>query len=188
MFNPRPVRRGRRESLCAAILALLLAPGPVAALEEDRAQPIRITADQALRDEKQGFTVYEGHVEMDQGSLHIEADKIIIFHKTDQADRIVAEGAPAKMQQQPEPDKGLVYAEAKVIEYQRKEERVLLRQNARIEQDGSTVTGDSIDYLIGEQLVRAQSGPEQDGERVQVVIPPERIEQESGDRGETDSE
>ena len=24
MFNPRPVRRGRRESLCAAILALLL--------------------------------------------------------------------------------------------------------------------------------------------------------------------
>ena len=186
MFRIRLGRR--RRSPRAAILALLLIPGLAAALEEDREKPIRITADQAVRDEKQGFTVYEGHVEMVQGSLQIEADKIIIFHKSDQAERIVAEGVPAKMQQQPEPEKGMVFAEADVIEYLRREERVLLRQNARIEQDGSTVTGDSIDYFIGEQLVRAKSGPEQNGERVQVVIPPERIEQGSGDSGETDSE
>ena len=58
------------------MLACAIATPPVAALPDDRDQPIRIEADEALRDEKQGFTRYEGNVKMDQGSLHIEADRI----------------------------------------------------------------------------------------------------------------
>ena len=53
----------------------LLAAPLTFALPEDRDQPIRIEADEALRDEKQGFTRYRGHVKMDQGTLHIEAGR-----------------------------------------------------------------------------------------------------------------
>jgi lipopolysaccharide export system protein LptA len=162
-------------------------PSMVNALPEDREQPIRITADQAIRDEKQGFTVYSGNVQMDQGSLHIDADKITIYHSQEDASRVIAEGAPARMHQQPEPDKGLVMAEANKIEYFKEEDRALLTQNARIQQDGSTVTGDTIEYFISEQLVRADSNQDAADSRVEVVIPAQTLENTKDNRGDTDS-
>ena len=174
MSSRSPEGRSRYlKSLGKTLLLLLVLPaGLVGALPEDRDQPIHISADKALRDEKQGFTVYTGNVQMTQGSMEIEADKLTIYHITDEADKIVAEGQPAKMRQQPELDKGLVHAHADVIEYFKIEERVHLEKNARIEQDGALVTGDSIDYFIAEQLVKADSNQAEEGNRVQVVIPP----------------
>lgn len=155
---------------------LLLAPGSTA-LPDDRQQPIRISADQALRDERQGFTEYTGNVRMQQGSLQIEAEKITVFHQQAAADRILAEGNPARLQQQPEADKGNIHAAALRIEYFKEEERVHLQRQARIEQEGSIVTGDSIDYYMAEQRVRADSGLREDGGRVEVVIPAQALEE-----------
>jgi lipopolysaccharide export system protein LptA len=156
----------------ALLLLLILTTGLVQALPDDRDQPIHISADKALRDEKQGFTIYSGNVHMEQGSMRLEADKLTIYHLTDEVDRVVAEGRPAKMQQQPELDKAVVHAHADVIEFFRSEDRVHLQTNARIEQDGAVVSGDSIDYFIAEQLVKADSDQAVDGNRVNVVIPP----------------
>lgn len=185
----RPVADWRRAVVPAlgACLGgtLLLFALTVSALPEDRLQAIKITADQALRDEKQGFTVYTGNVRMEQGSLQIQADKITIYHQVEEADRIVAEGSPARMQQQPEPDKGLIHARALVIEYYKAEERVHLNREARIEQQGSIVTGDRIDYLITEQRVKADSGQDGNGSRVEVVIPAAAVEDEDEEPGGT---
>ena len=53
-----------------------------------------------------------------------------------------------------------------------------LREDAKLEQDGTTVRGDRIDYFIRQEVVRAAA--EQGGEkrRVEVVIPPHRLEEE----------
>lgn len=189
MFR-RPERPRRRSAAALfLILATCWAALPAAlALPEDRGQPIRIEADEALRDEKQGFTRYRGHVRMQQGSLQIEADTIVVYHDNKQADRILAEGQPARLQQQPEPDKGLIKAHANVIEYFKNEDRVHLRQSAHIEQDGSIVTGDSIDYFITEQLVRADSDKTREDSRVQVVIPAAVVNKDSETRGAAESE
>jgi len=183
------IHRAARRLLASTLLGgMLLATAlPSGALPEDRDQPIRITADQALRDEKQGFTVYSGNVKMDQGSLHIDADKITIYHAEEDADRIVAEGSPAHLQQQPEPEKPLMHAEALIIEYFKSEERVQLREAAKIEQDGSIVTGDTIDYFIAEQLVKADSNQSDAGSRVEVVIPAQAIQDRDAPSGDTDS-
>lgn len=181
-------RRVLALALGACLGGMLLAPA-VSALPEDRLQAIRITADQALRDEKQGFTVYTGNVQMEQGSLRIQANKITIYHRVDSADRVVAEGSPARLQQQPEPDKGLVHARAQVIEYYKAEERVHLNRDARIEQEGSVVTGDSIDYYIAEQRVKADAGQDGNGSRVEVVIPAQAVDGANEDpSGTTPSE
>ncbi|MEP4485769.1 MAG: lipopolysaccharide transport periplasmic protein LptA [Halioglobus sp.] len=172
----------------ALFMWLAVGASAVHSLPDDREQPIRITADQAVRDEKQGFTVYSGNVQMDQGSLHIDADKITIYHSDEDADRVVAEGTPARMQQQPEPDDGLVKAQATKIEYFKMEDRALLTQNAQIQQDGSTVTGETIEYFISEQLVRADSNQDAADSRVEVVIPAQNIPENKDDRGDTDSE
>ena len=50
--------------------------------------------------------------------------------------------------------------------------RVHLQTNAHIEQDGSVVDGDSIDYLMKKQLITAQSDQTRTGNKVVVVIPP----------------
>ena len=172
---------------CALVLGATLTIN-VFALPEDREQPIRITADQALRNEKEGFTVYSGNVEMVQGTLHITAKKITIYRIVEEADKIVAKGHPARLQQLPEPEKGLVNARAEIIEYYKDEARVHLKQNARIEQDGSKVTDDTIEYYVNEQLVKAGSNRSKEDSRVVVVIPAQAIQKSEDSSGTTDSE
>jgi len=181
----RPLRKILAVGLSLVTMVMV---APAGALPDDRDQPIRIEADEALRDEKQGFTRYRGNVRLNQGSLQIEGDQITVYHDDQQADRVLAEGQPASMQQQPDPEKGPVKARANIIEYFKSEERVQLRQNAHIEQDGSIVTGDTIDYFINEQLVKADSDKSRGDSRVQVVIPAQAIQRESEDSGTPDSE
>jgi lipopolysaccharide export system protein LptA len=179
----------RRAELQRYLLTALLciAATPVQALPEDRLQSIEITAASAVRDEKAGYTVYRGDVVLQQGSLHIEADTLTIFHDRVSADRIVAVGAPATLRQRPEINKGLVTASAGRIVYEKSRERVLLREAASIEQDGAVVTGESIDYFMAEQRVRADADVKDGNARVQVIIPAEVIEAETMDEGPTDA-
>ena len=159
------------------MLATLLISTNASALPEDKDQPIKIAAATAVRDEKQGTTVYSGNVRMNQGTLNIDADTITIYHTGEDASRIVATGTPAQLEQQPEIDKSLLKAEAATIEYFKNEERVQLREAARIEQDGSILTGDTIDYFMAEQLVKADSSARDTGNRVEVVIPAQTVQE-----------
>ena len=165
----------------ALLLAITVILAPcVPALPGDREQPIRVEADRAVRDERRGFTVYSGSVRLTQGSLEIDADKLTIFHGAEAAERVVARGEPARMRQQPAADEAPIRAAALRITYLTAEERVLLEDDARVEQDGATVSGERIDYLIPQQLVRAD-GAGDSGERVQVVIPARLAEADRGD-------
>lgn len=175
-----------RWARAVALLAVLLPVASAVALPDDRDQPIRITADTVIRDEKQGFTLYSGNVHMIQGSMDIEADELTIYHTREEAEKIVAQGTPAKLKQQPEIDEAIIHAEANIIEYYQLEERVHLRVNAHITQDGASVAGDSIDYFIAEQLVRADSEPVPDSNRVQVVIPAQVVKRETGSDDDED--
>lgn len=173
MANHHRRKTARWLPVLAAVLAWTC--GQAVALPDDTEQPIHITTDEALRDEKTGRTVYQGNVELVQGTIKITADRITFYRLENEAERIVAEGSPARMQQQPEPDSPLMHAHGDIIEYFRSEERVQLRENAQVDQDGSIVRGDLIDYFINEQLVKAAA---ESDKRVIVVIPPQRLEEE----------
>ncbi len=152
------------------------------ALDSDRDQPIQIVADLAVRDELAGETRYEGNVVLTQGSLVITADTLSIRHNTDEADKIVATGKPATLVQQPTPDQAPVDASALRIEYVRSQDLVRLLEDARIAQDGSTLSGSQIDYLVSERTVRAAGTPGAAGTgRVEVVIPPENLRSDASD-------
>ncbi|MEZ5573639.1 MAG: lipopolysaccharide transport periplasmic protein LptA [Halioglobus sp.] len=176
-----------RINVLGLLMALCIPTTCVQALPDDRDQPIHITADKALRDEKKGVTIYSGNVVLIQGSMELEADKLTIFHPSEEAEEIVAEGNPAKMRQQPELDKAVVHAHGNVITYFRNEDKVHLQTDARIEQDGAVVSGDSIDYFIAKQVITAESDQSQEGDKVIVVIPPS-MQQKEGGSGTTKSE
>ena len=160
-----------------ALAMVLIGMAPwSAALDSDRDQPIQIVADIAVRDETAGETRYEGNVVLTQGSLRITADTLSIRHNADEADMIVATGQPATLVQQPTPDQAPVDASAMRIEYTRSQDLVRLLEEARIAQNGSTLSGTPLAYLVSERTVRAAGMPGTAGEnRVEVVIPPENL-------------
>ncbi len=161
-------------NLCANIIAticsLLLLSSGAAALDEDRKQPIRVKADSAERDDRQAITRYSGDVVIDQGSLNIVAQEVTMYGSTS-VSKIVATGKPARLRQQPQPDKGVVTARAELIEYTVSSEVVTLQKNAYVEQDGTEVRGDEITYDMNRQIVRANGASNTQG-RVEIIIPP----------------
>ncbi|MGH1486456.1 MAG: lipopolysaccharide transport periplasmic protein LptA [Cellvibrionaceae bacterium] len=152
-----------------SLLAILVtAFTAVQALPEDSQQPIRITSDSAIKDNKNGFTVYEGDVDMNQGSLNIKADKVTIYIENEEVTTIIAEGKPARFKQKPEPDQEDVLAKALTIEYRVAKKIITLTKNASLDQQGSTITGNIINYDINAARVEADST---ESDRVEVVIP-----------------
>ena len=156
-------------------LAALLSSAAAVALPDDRDQAIYIQSDRAERDERIGTTVYTGDVEIDQGSLHISAERVTIRSTDDEVSEIVATGSPAKMHQKPAADREPVYARARTIQYDVTGEILTLIEQATVTQEGSTVTGERIVYYVKEQRVKASAGSASSGHpRVETIIPPRR--------------
>lgn len=143
------------------------------ALPDDEFQQIKIQADGFVQDEKQQLTTYQGNVIIEQGSLRIEANTIIIKNGKDQSvENMIAHGKPARFQQQPSQDKGIVFAEANKIEYNTGGGKIELTGNARLNQDESKVSSEYIVYLTNEQVFKAkQLDSTVKPSRVEVIIP-----------------
>ncbi len=162
------------------LLLMLLLGGKANALPSDREQPIHISSDSAQRSQKTATTTYTGNVVLDQGTLHIEADKLIITQSTDGAlSKVRALGKPARLSQRPSIDKQVMRARGETIDYLPAEQLLLLIKDASIDQDGTVINSGEIKYLIAEQIVKAKtnaSNANSENQRVQVVIPPAKKE------------
>lgn len=154
----------------AGLILLSLYCLPIFALPNDRNEPIRGEANSLVVDQKTGISTYSGSVKIQQGSLVISADKIVVYTKSDSSvDKIVAVGVPAHFQQQPEADQKIITATADSITYVPDNERLLLISNASIEQDGQIMKAPKIDYDLVKEIMKAS---QKDGSRVDIFIPP----------------
>ncbi|MBR9910534.1 MAG: lipopolysaccharide transport periplasmic protein LptA [Gammaproteobacteria bacterium] len=146
---------------------------PTLALASDRQQPIHISSNSAERDESKGITTYSGAVEISQGTLQIQANKVVIHSDGNKISRIVATGSPAKYQQVPAENKQLVVAKGETIEYLISDDKLRLISKASLYQsDGTTMTGDKINYDIKASIVTAESGSTSSSDRIHMIIPP----------------
>lgn len=160
------------KSLALLVVAhCTLATGALA-LPTDRDQPIHVDADSADLNQKAGILTYTGNVVIDQGSIHIEADKAVIYSKNSQVYKVLATGVPAHFQQRPEADKELVKARGNSLVYDVGNERLTITDNARVEQNGSVITGGLINYDIHLAIVEAGSRSDK-SERVKVILQPQ---------------
>lgn len=163
-------------TLCTALL-LFLSAAPVLALPSDREQPIEVESDSASRDDSAGTLTYLGTVVIDQGSLHIEADKVTVHFADGKVDRIVCTGQPARYRQQPQPDEKPVTASAQTIDYHTEDALLVLTGAARIEQQGSVLEGEHITYDIAKEQIQARG--DDNNRRIRMVIPPEIRQQDA---------
>lgn len=142
------------------------------ALPDDDQQPILISSNSAIKDDKLGLTIYQGNVDIGQGSLNIKADKVTIYSNTDEVTKIIAEGKPASFQQQPEVSKGLVVAKANKVEYIIAKQIITLTGEASIDQEGSSISSNVINYDLQASRIEAAGEKGTNGDnRVNVVIP-----------------
>lgn len=161
------------------LIALLLLPtAPVSALSSDRQQPVKITADRMLADERRGVSHYQGDVFLKQGSLEIRADELTVHLSDGEVTKIIIIGDPAKLQQQPD-DREMVYSEARRMEYNIRNGELLLIDDAHVKQGANRFSGARIQYDTRNSIVAAntdstsptQPAGESEG-RVRAIIEP----------------
>lgn len=163
----------RRCALVTSLLVLSISSAKLHALPSDRLQETRASAETVVFDQKKGIATYSGAVKVQQGSLVVTADSIVIETNPDgSVKKMLATGKPAQFQQQPEADQGVITASASEITYTPDQKHLLLVENASLEQDGAVMSGPRIDYDLAKEVMRAAGKQGTTKERIEIVIPP----------------
>ena len=176
---PRNRERVRRLPCRLAAALLLAGAAAVHALSTDGDQPIDIVADGAEHDDARRMTTYRGNVVIDQGSLHINADTVVVlFDAHDRVMKITGAGAPAHFRQLPDGETGFRKAWARQMEYFPQQDLINLSGEARYEKDGSHVQADRLVYDSLNARFRALSdaaAPSSDADAPEAGKKPERV-------------
>ena len=152
-------------------LLLLLVHAPVMALSSDREQPIYIESDELEVDDLNGVSEYRGAVRFSQGSIHLQADKVIVIEQQQHVQKVVAFGQPVNLRQLMDEDKGEMRAMAEKMEYLVETDSLVLQGDAKLWQGGNEFSGEQIEYLLKNETVVAHSDNKQES-RVRIVIQP----------------
>ena len=163
--------RTNKLSLKVALASALLAASlPALAKTGDTDQPIHIESDQQSLD-------MQGNVVVTQGTIKINADKVVVTRPGGEKGKEVIDGYgnPAtfyQMQDNGKPVKG----RAQKMHYELQNDFVVLTGNAHLDQLDSNIQGDKITYLVKEQKMQAFSNK---GGRVTTVLVPSQLQDKS---------
>lgn len=156
-----------------SLLTLILAAPTALALKSDTEQPVYINSDTQQVDMKSNKVVFQGDVSLKQGSININADKVIVTRdaNTQEISQIEAYGKPATFSQLMDDGKTL-NGQANELDYIIKTDQLVMRKNAELEQEGNTIRGSTIRYHIQQQKLVADSSKT---ERVTTVLQPNQV-------------
>ncbi|WP_319380040.1 lipopolysaccharide transport periplasmic protein LptA [Thiomicrorhabdus sp.] len=146
----------------------------VYAEEKDESKtPVQIDADRLQVLEQQGTSIYQGHVNIKQGSFELRGDEVEVKHPGNQLNTLIAKGQPASFQRYLREEKTLVKGRAQQIIYDAKNRIVTLKGNAEIEQSSKhKISGPELVYDIQNQTLQASSLPNQK-QRISVTLTPD---------------
>lgn len=143
----------------------------VVALDSDSKQPIYIEANTATYDERKGETVYIGDVKATQGSLEVLGDKMIVYQKGGQTEKIVVTGNPTRLKQTPEGGKEDIHGTSQRADYFPDTGILILYDEALVWQGQNSTASDIIEYDTKNGLFKAGS-PTTSRKRVHVKMQP----------------
>ncbi len=167
--------RINKHSLNVVMAGTLFAASlPALAVTGDTDKPIHIDSDQQSLDMDSNVATFTGNVVVTQGTIKINADKVVVTRPGGEQGKEVVEGFgnPAtfyQMQDNGKPVKG----HASKMRYELQNDYVVLTGNAWLEQLDSNIKGDKITYLVKEQKMQAFS---EKGKRVTTVLVPSQLQ------------
>lgn len=176
----------RRNNHLSLLLGILFSIGLITAEAAEpqsgvRDQPISIFADQLTIDDSTGISIYQGHVELQQGDLKFSGDRLELTQKDGEVTQMQATGKPAHFERS-EPK--MLKADAKQIDYDNQKGEVILRGDAHLLQEGDRFSGELIHYYTESRRVQALGGPkaQQGNGRVHVLIRPKQDKSQEGEK------
>ena len=153
--------------------------------EADSDKPIEIEADTMTIEETKNTSTYEGDVVLTQGSLIINADRLIIREDRQGFQHSTSIGNPTTFKQKQEGKNEYIEGSAQRIEYDGRMDKVHLYSKAWVKKGGDIVQGDYIMYDANAEFAKAMSGNTKNkagetvpGGRTRAIIQPKKKIQE----------
>ena len=146
------------------------------AVPSDTEEPIHIQSENAEFDQENERFIYVGSVQINQGTLQVNAEQMIVDVREKRVVRITATGSPAHYLQQLPEAEGMVRADAETIVYHTQTERIDLKGDAHLTQKGNHITGQLIQYDMVAGKVDATSNDETPVKMVLQPASPDPLE------------
>ncbi len=155
-----------------SLLLALLLPFAAQGLSTDRDQPIEVEADRLEVRDEENLSVYEGNVNLTQGSLQIRSDRLVI-HFNDKRELTLMEmtGNPARLRQLDDQQREM-RGQARRINYTESESLLELIGDARFDHAGDSIESERIRIDTDNNSIEA--GSSDSDERVKMLIQPGR--------------
>ena len=167
----RHQRRKTRMKLLLLLISLSL-PALVFAVNADKSLPMKINADSTVYNREKGVATFLGHVVIDQGSTHVQGDKVVLhFNEQHQLKEAIVYGKPAKVQTLPNGQKAILHARAETIYYYPLKHQIVLIKNAWAEQAGNVLQGPTLTYNTETQVIET-SATHRDRGRTTIILQP----------------
>ena len=152
--------------LIGAILVVSASPSVLSVASNttsaNKAAVIKIKADYMAFDLETGRNLYEGNVSIVQGNIELTGDKVTILRSNNKVSDIKVTGNPARYLQD-ENTENIVRAVSQQIHYSAQSNRLVLTDEASLEQSNHTVESQRIVYDTAKKMIIAGKTPAEKG-------------------------
>jgi lipopolysaccharide export system protein LptA len=171
-------RSSRKIALCS--LLLLVWSGIAFSENADRDKPIHLESDRVFVDDVKQTSVFEGMVELTQGTIRIQAEKIVLTQDKQGYKHCTATGKLANFRQKHEGTDEYMEGYGERIEYDTRAEIVDFYVQARVKREQDDVQGDHISYSTRTEVFQVSGDPNNSNDpnkgRAHAVIQPKSSE------------
>ncbi|MCP4487220.1 MAG: lipopolysaccharide transport periplasmic protein LptA [Gammaproteobacteria bacterium] len=159
------------------IYLVILLPSQLLAATTDKNQPIEVEADSLEIRDNDNISIYSGNVRLQQGSLLIGADRLVIhFNKTKDLELMEMTGNPATFRQLNDKDREML-GEAEKLDYHEPKSLLVLEGNARFSSNGDTIESSTI--RINTETDKIEASSTKPEERVRMTIQPKSQDEDN---------
>lgn len=131
-------------AMIAAVSGALFCTDMAHAERADRDKPTQIEANRMSSDDARRISIFDGNVVLTKGTILLRADRIVVRQDADGFQISVATGNPARFRQKRDGRDEWIEGEALRIEIDDRNEKIDLREKARVTRDKDEVRGDTI--------------------------------------------
>lgn len=145
-----------------AAATLIAATLPAHAEKADRDKPVNLDADRIVIDDAKKINVFEGNVQLVQGTLTIRSEKLVVTQDAEGYKNGVATGGPgglARFRQKREGKDEYVEGEAERIVHDGKLDKTEFFQRAHVKSGQDEVRGEFISFDSKNENYLVSSGP-----------------------------
>ena len=154
-------------------LILLLLSSNLFALNSDRQKPYHFSSNQATYLKHSRHTVLSGNAIITQGSSELTGDTITLIQnsQTHKLEQVIAKGQRATFSTLPDGQTTKMHAKAGTIIFYPTTNKVILKTQARTNQNGQILSSNVLNYDANTNIVTTPSQPS--GKKTTIIIPPQ---------------